>query len=199
MQQARVNVDTLRQSGDLVKSTFDPSTSTIDGYDGLGFQGAELQEFRELKGYLKQQRQEAIEDTYPVEAIALLNLVYDDPEKFARCLNFSNHSDNRFHSVPILAYVDPETFVGTLTAAAVSAQWTVLGAIRERYAHEFSLGDLIAESNWLRQAAEALARVVAERKGKLSGDRLLYIVEALEEGAKRLSDFLARTSPVDPA
>jgi len=188
LKRAIANVDVLRQSGDLARSNLESSIGSV-GYAALGFQDRDSPEFVQLKKHVQVQMQAAREDAYPTEAHALLELIQDDPQKFARSIILSNHSDNRFYAVPILAYASSQDFVDKVAVASVSAQWTLRAAIQERYALDFSIGALAAEADWLTQTSALLARVVAQRKGKLSGDRLNYIVEAMSTGAKKLTNY----------
>ncbi|WP_174389524.1 P-loop NTPase fold protein [Burkholderia metallica] len=194
LSQAIANVDALRESGDLRESTFNFASGSTEGFAGLGFQSNDSSELHELKMYLRDQIGKSQEDAYPGEAARLLDLVADDPEKFVRCITQSNHSDSRFYSVPILIYADPQAFVTKLVNATASAQWLIRGAFRERYLHQFYLGSLVPETDWLITTSRLLASDVAKRTGKLSADRLDTLAKEMIKGAEKLKQFEVRSN-----
>jgi hypothetical protein len=189
LKQAIANVDALRQSGDLRESTFNFPSGSTDSFAGLGFQSNDSAELRDLKAYLRDQIEKAHEDAYPNEAVHLLELMADDPEKFVRSVTQSNHAESRFYSVPILIYADPQAFVTKLVDATASAQWLVRGAFRERYQHQFYLGTLASEADWLIKTSGLLASEAGKRTGKLSADRLDTLAKEMVKGAEKLRQY----------
>ncbi|WP_321791828.1 P-loop NTPase fold protein [Burkholderia pyrrocinia] len=189
LRQAIANVDALRQSGDLRESTFNFSSGSTEGFAGLGFQSNDSPELLQLKTYLRDQIRKAQEDAYPGEAARLLELVADDPEKFVRSVTQCNHADSQFYSVPILMHADPQAFVAKLVDSTASAQWLMRSAFRERYQHDFYLGSLVPEADWLVTTSGLLASEVAKRTGKLSADRLNTLAKEMANGAEKLRQF----------
>ncbi|CAG4889793.1 P-loop NTPase fold protein [Paraburkholderia saeva] len=187
--QAIANVDALRKSGDLRESTFNFAGGSAESFAGLGFQSNDSPELLELKTYLRDQIGKSQEDAYPSEAARLLELVVDDPEKFVRSVTQSSHAESRFYSVPILIYADPQAFVTKIVDATASAQWLMRGVFRERYQHQFYLGSLAPEADWLITTSKLLASEVEKRTGKLSADRLDTLAKEMVKSAEKLRQF----------
>ncbi|MFP3606949.1 hypothetical protein, partial [Paraburkholderia sp. SIMBA_053] len=97
--------------------------------------------------------------------------------------------ESRFYSVPILIYADPQAFVTKIVDATASAQWLMRGVFRERYQHQFYLGSLAPETDWLMTTSKLLASEVEKRTGKLSADRLDTLAKEMVKSAEKLRQF----------
>jgi hypothetical protein len=143
----------------------------------------------------------AVKEGYPAAGKELLKLMPTDPQAFARRLILSNHVENYYFKVPVLAYVDPATFVDVVSQLDTHALSIVYGTLEERYKH--FAGDLVDEEEWLAKVASLLASKMQERKGRMSGYWLGLLAEAVRAGAKAVNQAAAdakATAPVaDPS
>lgn len=184
--QAKNNIDALKVAGKLVNDD-----ATWDGkFDieakGLGFHGAELDEFKDIKRYIEKVVPEANQDTYPIKAGELMRLLEIDRTKFIQKL-IVNNVENTYFNIPILTFIKPEEFCDVVFKASPDVQWTIQGVVEKRYEPHYRKV-LEEEQPWLEKVAELMNIEAEKRRGKLSGERLLKVAEALkftlEEWAK---------------
>jgi hypothetical protein len=136
----------------------------FNGYGGLGICEHETPEYKELYAYLSKTGQQAIEDTYPTKAGALLKEMQADVQLFYRRLCVTNSPDNTYCRIPILAHLDPDAFVSALLDLRPSDQHTVMMIFKSRYECEQLERDLKDEKPW----AEAVRARLLARAEKMS-------------------------------
>jgi hypothetical protein len=113
-------------------------------------------EFREVYDYLHEKRQAAEHDRHPTIAKELLRDMAEDPDRFVRRVNLISGEENDFHDVPILAAIDPNSFVEVLLDHHPARQRALLIALRLRYDHGNLDRELAAERPWVNEVRDRL-------------------------------------------
>lgn len=176
--QAKKNIDVLKNSGKLVNAD-----ATGDGkydleYAGLGFHGSELEKFKKIKKLVEQKVCEANEKSYPVKAKELMDLLAKDRTRFIRKL-IVNNFENTYFNVPILAYIEPKEFCETIFRASNDEQWAIKGIIEKRYELPYR-NALEREHRWLKRVSILMRKEANKRKGQLSGERLEQVAKSFQ-------------------
>lgn len=127
------------------------------GYGGLGIHQYDTAEYRELYTYMKETQTKAREDGYPAQAADLLKEMETDPELYFRRLNVTNSDDNIYYRVPVLASIEPDTFVSTLLNLHPAHQRIVMKAFKTRYENGRLGRELPEEGEWLVVVRDKLA------------------------------------------
>lgn len=180
------NVDDLKAKGTLRQQFTNKASYSADiGFAGLMFHDNETPEFKIFDEYLKTRGREAVKEGYPGEAKDLLALMLSDTQKFCRLL-VANQLENRYYNVPILQYIDPDTFVKTTERLSPDQLKLINGAIKERYSSDQFNKELKPEQTWLEDVANKLTLVKAGRAGKITGFLLGLLGESFAEAAKLL-------------
>ena len=159
-------------------------------YQGLGFQGKDMKEFKEFCDYLKKARQSAIEKKLPSMSSELLNVIEKDAEQFKImiCQSSSSHQDKdlekKYIRVPILKHINPDDFVGTILSVSFFNQATCLSGLQARYKFEEYSKNLVEELDWLKSVQDLLIQEANRKQSRLSGKRLkdlneYYLNEAI--------------------
>lgn len=170
-------VDYLYENGKLELPSPHESFSDFpfDAYGGLGIHQADTPEYRELSDYLDEKRRTADVDRRPEIAEELLANMADDPSLFLRRVCLTNHDENEFYDVPVLASLDPQRFVDVLLALHPRRQRTAMLALKSRYEHGRIDGDLAAERDWA-TSVRNLLHAAGDRMAPVSKQRLQALV-----------------------
>lgn len=128
----------------------------FDSHDGLGIYEATTPEYRELRDYLNQKRRAQDEERRPEIAEQLLTEMMADASHFMRRICLTNHEDNEYYNVPVLASLAPDRFVGALMDLHPQRRRTVLHALKLRYEHGQIDSDLSPERTWAESVREIL-------------------------------------------
>jgi hypothetical protein len=142
-------VDDLYATKSLEALLRDETSGSSHGYYGLGVQQNESPEFIELAKYLEDKRKKAAVDQHPERALDLLKEMESDPELYVRRICLTNSSDNWYYRIPILAAIEPERFVSSLTRQSPEHQRLIIRAFKSRYEHGGLEGELASERPWL--------------------------------------------------
>ncbi|WP_111186395.1 P-loop NTPase fold protein [Stenotrophomonas maltophilia] len=147
----------------------------FDSYAGLGYMEASSAEFRELSEYLNQKRHAAAVELRPALANDLLTLMVNDPSQFLRRICLTNHEDNEFYDIPILASLDVRKFVDAFLGLHPAKQRTVILALKLRYQHRMLDRDLEDERRW---ATEVRSQILAASAtmSPISKDRIQRLI-----------------------
>lgn len=153
----------------------------FDSYGGLGIRGARTAEYRELLDYLNEKRRAAEVDRRPAIAEELLLNMRDDPSLFLRRICLTNHEDNQFYNIPVLASLDPGRFVAFFLALHPRSQRNAMRALNVRYQHGRIDNDLLDERPWAIEVRNQI-HAASEAMSPISRDRLqLLLTHALGE------------------
>ncbi|HID8535847.1 TPA: P-loop NTPase fold protein [Stenotrophomonas maltophilia] len=174
---AKAYVDYLYDQGLL-----DPIERQRDRFDfnsrshaGLGYMEASSAEFRDLSKYLNQKRHEAAVDRRPAIARDLLTLMVDDTEQFLRRICMTNHEDNEFYDIPVLAALDVRKFVDTFLGLHPGKQQRAMMALKMRYEDGLIYRYLADERPWAIEVRDQL-RAASAAMSPISKDRLQELV-----------------------
>jgi len=146
----------------------------FDGYGGLGIHEAESVEYRQLRDYLNEKRRTTEADRRPAIAEELLVNMRDDPSLFLRRVCLTNHEDNKFYDIPVLASLNPARFVAVFLGLHPRGQRNAMIALKARYEHGRVNHDLLDERPWaievrnqLQAASEAMLPIPKDRLRRL--------------------------------
>lgn len=173
-------IDQLKEQGDLLqhnrdRKRFSPFDS--ESWGGLGYHSKDDEQFKELIKYISDKEEEAVLESYPSEAATLLQLMKDETDKFSRYLIFSNHEDNRFYEVPILAHIPPSDFVNAFLELTPDQRRTVAYVFQERYTVTQFKSKLVSEIAFLKEIIQLLAKVKAAHDGKMSAFTIGLVID----------------------
>lgn len=147
-----------------------------DSFDGVAFWGRGIVEFDALCLYVRQKTAEALADALPTVGRELLDVMASDSGLFARRLLLTNSADNLYYNRPVLAHIEPATFVEQLLALHPSKWRHVARVLRERYSHEAFAGELLGELPWLREVQRILSEHVTADLDALDRFRIESLV-----------------------
>lgn len=128
----------------------------------LGYHQLESAEFNEISSYLVEKCKEAVIENYPAIAIELLELMKTDAMSFSIQLYLCNHKDNRYYDIPILAFIDVDTFVSNFINLSQRAKRNVCSMLQQRYAFADFNKKLSSETIWLESVSTKLAAEAAK-------------------------------------
>lgn len=142
----------------------------FDGYGGLGIHEAKSVQYRQLRDYLNEKRRTTEADRRPAIAEELLVNMRDDPSLFLRRVCLTNHEDNKFYDIPVLASLDPAKFVAVFLGLHPRDQRSAMIALKARYEHGRIDHDLLDERPWaievrnqIQAASEAMPPILKDR------------------------------------
>ena len=185
LKDSKLYIDYLKNTSQLEPSSQSVFSSdavdyTSGSYLRLGFQGKELEEFKEFYSYVEEVQELARAESMPRVGQSLLSIMQSDVWKFHGliCLTNSQEYDEfnqKYYKVPILKYVEPSAFTEKLLSMKHEDQRRILWAIKERYKFGNVNEKLFEELGWLKSIQTLLLKESNHRKGKLSG----YCLELL--------------------
>lgn len=128
----------------------------------LGYHQLESAEFNEISSYLIEKCKEAVIENYPVKAIELLETMESSALDFSIQLYHCNHKDNRYYDIPILAFIDVDTFVSNFIGLSQRAKWNICSMLQQRYAFADFNKKITSEATWLESVSVKLAAEAAK-------------------------------------
>jgi GTPase SAR1 family protein len=192
LEYSKLYVDRLKNNNQLSLAT----TSIYDqvtGYRGLGFQGEDFDEFKELSSYVCEVQDLAREENMSATGLDLIDMMQSDINKFLEMIYWSHYHTNdrsivKYHDVPILKYIEPCDFVKKILSLNDEGVSFVLHGLNERYSSNNGFGlKLIQELQWLISVKDLIEEETSNRKGKLSGFKLkTWSEKYLDEAIKNL-------------
>ena len=163
----------------------------LDAYAGLGFQGKQFKEFKELCSYIGKVQESAKIESMPDTAEDLVNIMQNDVWKFYKMICISNSPEQIYYDIPILKYIQPSVFVEKLLEMEFKDKQFIGGALTERYEFDDINEKLLEELDWLKSVRDLLLKEANIRKGKISGYCLElltkeYLNQAIEKLEKKV-------------
>ncbi|MEM8720796.1 MAG: P-loop NTPase fold protein [Cyanobacteria bacterium P01_G01_bin.39] len=164
------------------------------GYQGLGYQGIELDEFKEFNSYISEAKKSALEQKLPQLGLELLDIMQRDKWQFHRMLcmnNFSDYQewDSRYSKIPILKYIAPQDFMNRFLSMSFYDKGSCLGTFSERYESVNFSQVLQEELPWLKNIQELLLEEANNKQYKLRGYKLKFLSEKyLSKALEKLSN-----------
>lgn len=171
-----------------------------ESYAGLGFHGKEFPEFSQLSFYIKQKNEEALLESYPVEATKLAELMKTNPLEFCQNLVAYYGYDSvivcKFYKIPILSYMSEDDFVSTFVSLNQNDRQIIADIFNNRYDQYIS--ELTTELDWLKNVAKRLEKIANEKIGKMSGHSIrLMIDQKFKIAIERFENEKQRREMVD--
>ena len=175
LKDSKLYIDYLKNNK-LINISANQYTSAEDilggAYEGLGYQGKEIKEFKEFCSYIKGVQESAKVENMPDDAQDLLTIMENDTWKFYGMICISNSPEQIYCDTPILNYIEPSVFVEKLLEMEFEDKRRVGWALTERYQFDDINGNLLSELDWLKSVKDLLLKEADTRKGKISGYRL---------------------------
>jgi KAP family P-loop domain len=176
-------VNQLKEQGNLRISRHRRSLYDLEAYSGLGFVAKDENAFKCLYDYLLKKQEEALIESYAVEASDLVKLMKDETDRFRRSLILSNHPDNKFYDIPIFTYISEEDFINAFLTLNPDQRKTVAYVFEERYKFEHHNAQLVSELEWLKKIEKLLQVEVGKRAGKMSAYTIGLVIDPYLKGA----------------
>jgi hypothetical protein len=201
IENAKAYIDYLKSNNLLSQSNSNPFPAFEDDtWGGLGFAGNELSEFKELNEYIAKKTEEIKTESMPDAGKSLLKTMVSDTSKFYTQLVHTNSEDNLYYEIPILKYIDPESFVTELEKLSPENKRTVAYALTGRYKHSIFLEKIHEEITWLKQVKSILSEKQQLLSGKVSG----YIIKStvnnhIDKSIKVLQEYKKQANKTNSA
>ncbi len=182
-------IDSLKDGGLLVAEKQMVSSIHYDDYSGLPFWSIEDSEFKKLLEYVERKISESKIENLPKEAENLLKLMKEDTHGFYIKTSLGDFSEESYHRIPVLKYIDPNKFIKTFLELEPTEQRHAAAALNERYKYHDINEDLIDELSWIRKLIPLVKKEALSRKGKPSGYMLDSVLRnCLEKMGKSLQE-----------
>ncbi len=181
LEDSKLYIDHLKNSSQLKFSSQSSEAVdyTFESYLRLGFQGKELEEFKEFISHIDEALELVRIESMPNLVQSLLSIMESDVWKFRGliCLTTQEHDElnRKYYGIPIFKYVKPADFVERLLLMKHKDQQCVFAAIKERYKFSNIDDEFIEELECLKAIQVLLLKESARRKRKVSG----YCLESL--------------------
>ncbi len=185
LENSKLYIDYLRNSSQLESSTQYVHSSKIgdymfESYLSLGFQGKELEEFKEFTSYVYEALELAKVKSMPSLVQSLLSTMESDVWKFYGliCLPSLREHDElnqNYYRIPIFKHIEPVDFMQRLLLMKYEDRQHVFAAIKERYKFGNIDDEFLGELECLKAIQVLLIKEADCRKGKVSG----YCLELL--------------------
>ncbi|WOB51236.1 KAP family NTPase [Xanthomonas hydrangeae] len=174
---AKIYADYLYAHGLLepIESHHNEFNTDFQSYGGLGFVEDSSAEFKDLTQYLNEKRRTAAVDRRPAVAKDLLKVMLHNPSQFLRRIALTNHEDNDFYNIPILASLDVREFVDAFLGLHPAKQRTAMLALSARYQNGMIERYLEDERHWATDVRDQLL-AASETMSPMSRDRLQRLV-----------------------
>ncbi|WP_333622183.1 P-loop NTPase fold protein [Stenotrophomonas indicatrix] len=186
---AKAYVDHLYDHGAL--EPLDPRRPDFDlefnSYGGLGFYEAASADTKKFYDYMNGRRGAAFNDLQPALAEDLIKNLKTDVRLFLRRICQTNHEENEFFDIPILASLDVPRFVAAFLELHPATQRTAMLALKMRYERGRLDGDLKDERPWATAVREQIL-AASEAMSPISKDRLQRLVAYGLDGALGLAE-----------
>jgi hypothetical protein len=166
---SKLYIDHLRSNNKLPLS----NTENFTGYRGLGFQGEDSDEFKELRTYINEVQKSVKIENLPIEGEELLNIMQNNVSDFCDMIRMNGrtvviHNSNRkYFDTPIFNYIEPNVFLEKLSCMKHEDKEYVFKALLERY--QPNNESLIEEKEWLKSIKDSLEKEAKDKLGKVSG------------------------------
>lgn len=156
----------------------------------LGYHQLESAEFNQISSYLIEKCKEAVIENYPVKAIELLKTMESSTLDFSIQLHLCNHEDNRYYDIPILAFIDVDTFVSNFISLPQRAKWNICSMLEQRYAFADFNKKLASESTWLESVSVKLAAEAAKFLNTMKRHNLSNASDDFAKAAAKLKEVV---------
>jgi hypothetical protein len=134
---------------------------------GVGYWVSEeyASEFKSVCQHLIAARGKALEVTFPKLAPDLIRAVETDGQRFFEQVCHTSQGNNPYASIPILAAIAPEDFVGAWMRSPKANWYWISHALLERYKSGYLGEELKNEREWIGSVVESLKKEEAKASG----------------------------------
>ncbi len=152
----------------------------------LGFAGLEINAFREFCSYAEEVIKSAIQENMPILGQELIDIMENDIWQFHKmiCLNnFNDLTNGRdkthqvYFQIPIFKYINPRDFVNRFLDISFDQQKICFYSLKKRFQFKEYNIKLLEELDFLKSIQKLLLLEANNRKGKISGYRLKFLLE----------------------
>lgn len=166
VEKAKAYITALREQGNLPPLEPDSFLENIrhGSWGGLGFTDSDTPHFREIYGFLHDQRTQARDERLPALAKQLMKELDTDPDLFCRRLVGIGGEQSDLINGPVLKEIDPKAFMTAVLRQPAPIQLQVLQCLQSRYGHGGFGRGLEEERPWVKALHDAMLRL-----GKASG------------------------------
>jgi hypothetical protein len=180
LQTSKNYLDELGAAGKL-EDQQDRRPFEYGSYDGLGYSGLDIPEFREFDQYSTEVRERIKRASFPDRAKQLLEDLKTDPVKFYMELTVTGNGTGEFYAEPILKYIPKNAFVAALLDAGGEVHHTVSQTFKERCQTAARAPNLLEELDWLIEVQKGIEEAAESRKGRLSSVSLRHLAVSLND------------------
>lgn len=182
-------VDSLKETNSLISQAEIISRPFFhNSAHNLGYHEKDSSEFKQINDYLIKKFKEAVIENYPAIAIELLELMKTDAMGFSIQLYLCNHEDNRYYDIPILAFIDVDTFVSNFIGLPQRAKWNICSMLEQRYSIADFNKKLTSEATWLESVSTKLAAEAANFPKTMQNHNLSNASAAFAKAATKLKE-----------
>lgn len=173
-EQGTAYVNYLFDQGSLDKLEPDTLFTSRSSYGGLGFREDHASDFKELAAHLAERREQSRTNQHPVWGEEVLTDMKNNVDVFSK-VALQNGTVNPYYRIPVLATIEPATFVRTWIEMTPSAQKDLAVALDGRYDFDMLNRELKDELHWLQQVATE-AEEQLKSKGPATRSRFRWLL-----------------------
>lgn len=186
------------------KSLFDDDKAELDEYTYTsindehgaftisGYFSQDLTEFKEYSNYLNKRVLEAQQKLQKVDSDEITIAMKENPMSLYVIICHANDSRSKYHSKPIMQYIDIKDFFTEFMTLPNKHKRRVIDALYHRYKEGFFAEKLIEEYDWLNQFKIALETELENKEGKITSILLRQSIERIEGSLLSLGRFLPK-------
>jgi len=182
---SKLYIDDLKNSDRLSLTSYNK-----ERYSSLLFYGQEFEEFKALCSYINYMQELVREEMLPTFGQNLLSTMQKNSYEFYRMICVPTDQDEysssqKYYDIPIFksSYISPNIFVENLLYLNSEAQRCIFSALKKRYEFGTFNEKLVEELIWLKSVQALLQMEFDKRKGKLSGYKLMRLIEEYLNGS----------------
>ncbi len=136
------------------------SQFSFNSYYNLHFKGLKIKEFSNVKEYLRKKINQAELNSHANKAKELIELSKTDFQQFQDILCQSNPETGMYLHKPVLAQLDPKSFVNHIISATPEYQKLFFRFFEIRYRNDRLNSDLGGETKWLQAVSQEFDTVI---------------------------------------
>ncbi|OPA91246.1 hypothetical protein BFW87_19770 [Pseudomonas fluorescens] len=190
LEKSKNNIDLLKKTKKLLTTnSLHTELKHNESSYGLQYHALNAPSFLTLNDYIKEKTTEAFNEQLPGEGAELLKLMKKDALKFSHSLSFSNATDTRFLSTPILHFIEPSEFLDTLTSLDRHSLQQACYFLSDRYQTNHYNESLTQELAWLKTLKKQMRIKILNNKGKLTSYILENISTQIDTAITQLSNY----------
>ncbi|GGN47167.1 hypothetical protein GCM10011349_15090 [Novosphingobium indicum] len=178
VESAKTYIVALRERGELppLNANSFMENSRHGAWGGLGFIDVGSEYFREIYGFLDEQRQLASIERLPALAARLMDELGEDPDLFCRRLVGPGGEGSDLIEGPVLREIDPAEFLAAVQHQPALVECQVFQCLASRYNHGALGRELEDELLWAKSLRDAMLKL-AEASEPVRRNKLTIFAE----------------------